>query len=205
MKSFSNGNIYSVLKILSPAAFMRMLDLRDTYHHVPIYASHQQYLRFAVQIGESHWQFRALPFGLVSAPSIFKKILAEPVAYLGKQEGFVIPYVGDVLNFGPSIEGARNSLALVIALLERGVIYQSAVAHVFGLQSRLFPSNTLSSCRKYALTQEHLVARVVSLRDMVKLLGLMSSCIPSLGLGSLSHASFPIVPSLQMEWEKRSP
>lgn len=42
--------------------FLTSIDLTEAYLHIPILASHQQFLRFCYT--GCHFQYRALPFGL---------------------------------------------------------------------------------------------------------------------------------------------
>ena len=51
------------------------LDIRDAYFHVPIYPGSQKYLRF--QTCQGVFQFRALPFGVATAPLEFTMIAKE--------------------------------------------------------------------------------------------------------------------------------
>ena len=53
---------------------MAIVDLKGTYFHIGVVPSHHQYLMF-------HWlvqfyQFKALRFGLSSAPQVFTKTMA---------------------------------------------------------------------------------------------------------------------------------
>ncbi len=71
----------SIIKAVSPGEWSVSIDLTDAYLHVPIRPEHQRYLRFAVSQTEAY-QFRALPFGLSSAPRIFTMVLREVAQYL---------------------------------------------------------------------------------------------------------------------------
>ncbi len=65
---------WAIIKAVSPGDWSVSIDLTDAYFHVPINLEHQHFLRFAVSPTEAY-QFRALPFGLSSAPRIFTMIL----------------------------------------------------------------------------------------------------------------------------------
>ncbi|XP_078544267.1 uncharacterized protein LOC144829009 [Lissotriton helveticus] len=67
--SFRMVSPQDIFKLISPGDFMATLDLEDAYFHVPIHPAHRRFLRFTV--AKSHFQFRVLPFGLLSAPRIF--------------------------------------------------------------------------------------------------------------------------------------
>ncbi|KAG6940406.1 ORF I polyprotein, partial [Chelydra serpentina] len=56
------------------------LDMKDAYFHIAIYPPHRRFLRFAV--GQRHFQFTVLPFGLSMAPRFFTKCMAVVAAAL---------------------------------------------------------------------------------------------------------------------------
>lgn len=76
-------SLKSVTDALQPGEFMTSLDLTETYLHVPIIPSHRRFLHFCVN--GLHFQFKAPPFGLSTAPGVFTKLLVNPVAYLRKE------------------------------------------------------------------------------------------------------------------------
>ena len=61
----------SVLQSLCPGNWMISLDLQGAYLQVPVHSSSRRYLRFCM--GESIFQFRALCFGLSTAPQAFTR------------------------------------------------------------------------------------------------------------------------------------
>ena len=66
--------------VLLPGDFMTNIDLKDAYLSIPVHESSQKVLRFVWQ-GKCY-QFKALPFGLCSAPRIFTKLLRPIAAFL---------------------------------------------------------------------------------------------------------------------------
>ena len=56
----------SVLSSVKKGDYAFKIDLQDAYFHVPIHPSSRKYLRFAFE--NRVYQFRVLPFGLVSSP-----------------------------------------------------------------------------------------------------------------------------------------
>ena len=54
---------------------MYKFDIKQGYHHIDIKPEHQKYLGFAGEINGKvcYFGFTALPFGLISASSIFNK------------------------------------------------------------------------------------------------------------------------------------
>jgi len=63
------------------------IDLSDTYFHVPIHGKFKLFLMLRHR--EQIWQFRALPFGLSTAPRIFTMVMAE-VKRMAARRGIVI-------------------------------------------------------------------------------------------------------------------
>ena len=66
---------------------MVSLDLQDAYLQVPVHPDSRRYLRFC--IGPRTYQFRALCFGLSSAPQVFTRVMA-PVSSIIHRHGFRI-------------------------------------------------------------------------------------------------------------------
>ena len=60
---------------LQVGEWVASIDLTDAYFHVPIHPKFQKYLRFHVQ-GQAY-QFRALPFGIATAPLEFTRVVKE--------------------------------------------------------------------------------------------------------------------------------
>ena len=65
----------SIRTSLQQREWVTSIDFKDTYFHIPIQEQSRKYLRFHVQ-GRTY-QFKALPFGLSTAPLEFTVILKE--------------------------------------------------------------------------------------------------------------------------------
>ena len=88
----------------------------DAYLHVPICTRHQRFLRFA--IGEDHFQFVALPFGLASAPQVFTKVLAPILALLRQRGMAIIGYLEDLLLQASSGSELEEDLSITCQTLQ---------------------------------------------------------------------------------------
>ena len=75
---------------------MVALHLQIAYFHIPVLQVHQRYLRFTM--GQEHFQFAVLPFGLTSAPLVFTKVMAVVAAHLQRSGVPVFPYFDDWLQ-----------------------------------------------------------------------------------------------------------
>ena len=85
----------TVFQSLWVGDWMVSLDLQDAYLQVPVHPSSRRYLRFCV--GDSVYQFRALCFGLSTAPQAFTRVMA-PVSSIMHHHGFcILRYLDDWL------------------------------------------------------------------------------------------------------------
>ena len=89
--------------------------------HNPSTPKHQSYLRFIV--GQEHYQFTCLPFGLSCAPWVFTKVM-KPIAIFLRSMGVrMIVYIDDILLLGDSPNQVETHLqALVFLLTNLGFI-----------------------------------------------------------------------------------
>ncbi|CAJ0933392.1 unnamed protein product [Ranitomeya imitator] len=72
VRHFRMESLRSVIASMEQGKFLASINIRDAYLHIPIFPPHQRFLRFTV--GEEHFQFTALPFGLATAPRVFTKV-----------------------------------------------------------------------------------------------------------------------------------
>ena len=72
---FKMDDVQKVWDSLIPDQYAFSLDLKDAYLHVPVHRKSRKYLR--VWRKGVVYQFRALPFGLCTAPLIFTRIVSE--------------------------------------------------------------------------------------------------------------------------------
>ena len=72
---------------LQQGEWVTSLDLTDAYFHIPIHQKYQKYLRF--NVGDSSYQFTALPFRIATALLQFTMV-AEEVKQMALAEGIRI-------------------------------------------------------------------------------------------------------------------
>lgn len=97
---FKMQDICTAIKLVSCDAFMGSLDLRDTYHLIPINREYTKYSRFSWK--NQLIEYTCLFFGLCTAPWLFTKI-TKPIINFLKSQGFVsVAYLDDWLLLGLS-------------------------------------------------------------------------------------------------------
>ena len=80
---FKMEDIRSVKDLLNKGDYMCKLDLKDAYLSVPINADHRKFLQF--QWEGIVYHYKALPFGLATAPRVFTKLLKSVLAHPSSQ------------------------------------------------------------------------------------------------------------------------
>ena len=78
--TFKMETLFSIVAALQPQEWIVKIDLKDAYHHIPVHPHIRKYFRFV--LNGVTYQFRALPFGLSTAPREFTKTLAPVVTLL---------------------------------------------------------------------------------------------------------------------------
>ena len=102
---------------LQQGEWVMSIDFKDTYFHIPIQAQSRKYIRFHVQ-GQTY-QFKALPFGLSTAPMEFT-VVAKEVKLMAIHKGIRIhPNAGENVprpwlasEFGKIRTGAKTGFQL---------------------------------------------------------------------------------------------
>ena len=116
-RGFKLNSVKSVKTTILPGDFGTSLDLKDAYHHISVLPEHRCFLRFLYK-GE-HWQFRALPFGLASAPRAFCRVLAPVVAWCHLKGIRLLAYLDDWLLLGPDAQVLAQETQKVYNMLTR--------------------------------------------------------------------------------------
>lgn len=77
-KKFRMTTLQSIFPFLPENTWMATFDLQNAYFHILIHPSHCKYLRFV--IGNTHFQYTVLPFGLSSSQRVFTKCMVVVAA-----------------------------------------------------------------------------------------------------------------------------
>lgn len=86
-----------------------------TLFHIDILPAHWKYLCFTV--GDDHYQYWVLPFGISSTLKVFTKTMVVFGAYLQTQGVCTFPYIDNWLLVADSKECLQTHLATTLDLL----------------------------------------------------------------------------------------
>ena len=101
---------------LQQGEWVTSVDFKDAYFHIPIQEQSRKYLRFHVQGRTS--QFKALPFGLSTAPMEFT-VLAKEVKLMAIRKGIRIhQYLDDWLVRARSLETCLQHTQILIKMCQ---------------------------------------------------------------------------------------
>ena len=93
--TFKMETTASIMAVMRPNEWTTSIDLQDAYFHIPIAVHSRKYLRFMI-LGRVY-QFRALPFGVASAPLIFTRVMGVVANYAHRHGVRVHMYLDDWL------------------------------------------------------------------------------------------------------------
>ena len=94
-ESFKMVTPETIRSSLQVGEWVTSIDFKDAYFHIPIHSQSRKYMRFHIQ-GQSY-QFKALPFGLSTAPMEFT-VVAKEVKLMALRQGIRIhQYLDDWL------------------------------------------------------------------------------------------------------------
>ena len=135
LSHFHMETAQSILQSLRPGDWMVSLDLQDAYLQAPVHPTSRRYLRFCV--GDAVYQFRALCFGLSTAPQAFTRVMA-PVSAIMHSHGFrLFRYLDDWLVLGFTFQDLVRVRDFLLWLCHRlGIIVNPS-------KSSLVPTQTL--------------------------------------------------------------
>ena len=118
-ESFKMETAETLRTSLQVGEWVTSIDFKDAYFHMPIHSQSRKYMRFHIQ-GRSY-QFKALPFGLSTAPMEFT-VVAKEVKLMALQRGIRIhQYLDDWLVRATSHQTClQHTLTLVALCRELG-------------------------------------------------------------------------------------
>ena len=132
---FQMETIQSVLLSVRQGDWMASIDLKEAYLQVPVHPASRRFLRFVFR--GSVYQFKALCFGLSTAPQVFTRVMAPVSAILHSLGIRMRRYLDDWLVQSSSREALLRDLQTVLGLChELGIVINP-------LKSNLVPSQVV--------------------------------------------------------------
>ena len=115
-KTFKMETPETIRLSLQQGEWVILLDFSDAYFHIPVHNRSRKFLRFHFQ--NQTYQFRALPFGLSTAPMEFTGVVKE-VKLMAQSWGIRIhQYLDDWLIRAPTRESCHQSTQSLLALCQ---------------------------------------------------------------------------------------
>ena len=111
---FKMETVASVLLSVREGDFLASLDLKDTYFQIPIHPSSRKPLRFTSE--GTVYQFRALCFGLSTAPQVFTRVFAAVSAWAHLRGIRLLWYLDDWLVLASSEREAKQAVQSLLSL-----------------------------------------------------------------------------------------
>ena len=105
----------SVIRSVRQGDFMVSIDLKDAYFQIPMHQSSRRYLRFC--LGGKIYQFRALCFGLATAPQVFTKVFNLVSEWAHIRGIRLLRYLDDWLIIAACKETCKKQLQLILNFL----------------------------------------------------------------------------------------
>ena len=114
---FRMETVRTVLAAVRHHDWMVSVDLKDAYLQIPIHPQSRRFLRFSWE-GQA-LQFRALCFGLSTAPQVFTRIMAPISSELHRRGIRLLQYLDDWLLLASSYQEALDSTQVLLRLCAR--------------------------------------------------------------------------------------
>ena len=131
--SVQDGNSRFVLLSAREGDFLASLDLKDAYFQMPFHPSSRKLLRFTSE-GTVN-QFRALCFGLSTAPQVFTRVFATVSAWAHSHGIRLLRYLDDWLVLSSSEREAKQAVQSLLSICR-------TLGIVINEKSDLVPSQT---------------------------------------------------------------
>ena len=194
---------------LQQGEWVTSVDFKDAYFHIPIQNQSRKYLRFHVQ-GQTY-QFRALPFGLSTAPMEFT-ILVKEVKLMATRKGIRIhQYLDDWLVRANSYPVCRQHTQILVQMCqelgwlvntEKSELEPKQVFNFVGYQFDLRTGRVRPTPDRWESLQDKiqtlLLLPACPVRQFMSLIGLLTATEKQVHLGRLHMR--PIQWHLKNHW-----
>ena len=179
-ESFKMETPETIRTSLQAGEWVTSIDFKDAYFHIPIHCQSRKYMHFHLQ-GRSY-QFKALPFGLSTAPMDFT-VVAKEVKLMALQKGIRIhQYLDDWLVRASTNTCLQHTQTLVTLCQELGWLVNKE-------KSELVPKQVFNFVGYQFDLKEDKIRLVCPVRQFMSLIGLLTATEKQVHLGQLHMRS----------------
>ena len=141
---FKMETVASVLLSVREGDFLASLDLKDAYFQIPIHGSSRKLLRFMSE--GTVCQFKALCFGLSTAPQVFTRVFAAVSAWAHARGIRLLRYLDDWLVLSSSERKAKESIRELLSLCRTlGIVINEKKSDLVPSQSAKYLGMTIDT------------------------------------------------------------
>ena len=141
---FKMETVASVLLSVREGDFLASLDLKDAYFQIPIHGSSRKLLRFMSE--GTVYQFKALCFGLSTAPQVFTRVFAAVSAWAHAHGIRLLRYLDDWLVLSSSEKKAKESIRELLSLCRTlGIVINEKKSDLVPSQSAKYLGMTIDT------------------------------------------------------------
>ena len=208
---FQMETIQSVLLSVRQGDWMASIDLKEAYLQVPIHPSSRHLLRFVFR--GKVYQFKALCFGLSTAPQVFTRVMAPVSAILHSMGIRMRRYLDDWLVQSSSRDSLVRDLQTVLGLChELGIVVNPQKSNLVPSQIVQYLGVVIDSISFRASPSQDRISRLQSTADAFRssasppaslwlsLLGVLSSLAHLVPGGRLRMRSLQLC--LHRSWDR---
>ena len=144
LTSFKMETVASVLLSVREGDFLASLDLKDAYFQILIHGSSRKLLRFMSE--GTVYQFKALCFGLSTAPQVFTRVFAAVSAWAHSRGIRLLRYLDDWLVLSSSEKKARQAVQSLLSLcLTLGIVINEKKSDLMPSQAAKYLGMTINT------------------------------------------------------------
>ena len=209
VKTFKMETPETIRTSLQQGEWVSSLDFSDAYFHIPIHFTSRKFLRFHFQ--NQSYQFRALPFGLSTAPMEFTAVVKE-VKLMAQSQGIRIhQYLDDWLIRAPTEDSCHQGTQSLLALcqelgwmvnMQKSELEPQQVFDFVGYQYDLLNGLVRPTQNRWEALQQKVTGllqnRSCRVRTFMSLIGLLTATEKQVPLGRLHMR--PIQWHLKKHW-----
>ena len=141
---FKMETVASVLLSVKEGDFLASLDLKDAYFQIPIHGSSRKLLRLMSE--GTVYQFKALCFGLSTAPQVFTRVFAAVSAWAHARGIRLLRYLDDWLVLSSSEKKAKESIRELLSLCRTlGIVINEKKSDLVPSQSAKYLGMTIDT------------------------------------------------------------